>query len=73
MTWLAFGQLFASTGLLVTFLIQDAAELGETIIPFEVATGLSILGVLVFGVPAIGGFVVVGQMLREYGYCLRLY
>ena len=25
------------------------------------------------GIPAIGGFVVVGQMLQEYGNCTKLY
>jgi hypothetical protein len=27
---------------------------------------------LTFSAPAIGGFVVVGQMIREYGNCIRL-
>lgn len=28
---------------------------------------------ILVGIPAIGGFVVVGQMLRAYGNCTRLY
>ena len=27
---------------------------------------------LIFGAPALGGFVVVGQMVKEYGSCIKL-
>jgi hypothetical protein len=27
---------------------------------------------LMFGAPALGGFVVVGQMVKEYGSCIKL-
>jgi hypothetical protein len=40
--------------------------------PFEFAcSGLGL--VLVLAAPAVGGFVVVGQMLKAYGNCVRLY
>ncbi len=73
MTWLAFGQLFTSNGLLLPFFIEKPAKEFKTMTAFTVVAGFSLLGFLVFAVPALGGFVVVGQMLREYGYCLRLY
>ena len=73
MTWLAFGQLFTSNGFLVPLFLEMPAKEFKTMIAFTVVTGFSLLGALVFAVPALGGFVVIGQMLREYGYCLRLY
>lgn len=32
-----------------------------------------IFGIFFYAAPVIGGFVVVGQMLLEYGNCVRLY
>jgi hypothetical protein len=35
--------------------------------------GWALLGYMViFGAPAIGGLVVVGEMIREYGTCIQL-
>ena len=35
--------------------------------------GGRMLFVVVFGVPGVGGFIMVGKMLREYGNCVALF
>ena len=44
----------------------------------SLATGFEIdssgkLGMLFYGAPSIGGFVIVAQMLKEYGHCVQLF
>ena len=56
MTWLSFGSFFGF-GFRGTFSSDTKSSI--------------LLAVLFLGTPAIGGFVVVGQMLKEYGDCIR--
>jgi hypothetical protein len=62
MTWLAFG-------VIGSFL----ASLGIMRIRRDTRDVLNVLSlILLYAAPAIGGFVVVGQMLRSYGTCINL-
>ena len=58
MTWLAFG-----------IALGPCYALGKL---WDVDNDADI-GFLIYGAPAIGGFVVVGQMLNAYGRCIRIY
>lgn len=71
MTWYCFGVLLGPylkvimDGLVITPL--DAAESSKT------STSISfVLVILLYATPAIGGFVVVGQEIRQYGICERI-
>jgi hypothetical protein len=59
MFWIAFG---AYIGLIMEFSF-----------PFHSATiGTLVMGCVIYGAPAIGGMVVVGQEINSYGVCKRL-
>jgi hypothetical protein len=73
MTWLCFGQLFAANGILLPLIIAGNAKNTETMTGFVIAGVVSLLQMMILAAPAIWGFVVVGQMLRGYGSCIRLY
>ena len=51
-------------GMLVPTDKKDAQE--------HTALGVTVVYSLIFGAPALGGFVVVGQMVKEYGSCITL-
>jgi len=51
-------------GMLVPTDKKDAQE--------HTALGVTVAYSLIFGAPALGGFVVVGQMVKEYGSCITL-
>ena len=57
MTWLAIGIVYGPTTQIV-----DTSRFAQ-----------KLMWLIFFGTPAIGGFVVVGQMLKEYGNCVRLF
>jgi predicted benzoate:H+ symporter BenE len=66
MTWMVFGGLF---GPIIEWRRDELMNYGSS----TGAAQLSTIGFSAFfAVPAIGGFVVVGQMLIQYGACLRL-
>jgi hypothetical protein len=67
MAWLGTGQAFAIMYLLwMKFLDRIEAALGDnTLFVF-------LFGAVVCSVPAIGGFVVVGQMIHGYGICSQI-
>ena len=60
-SWLVFDQIFTSNGLAFSISHIDISE------PTQAAK--FVLGILVFCAPAIGGFVVVGRMILEFGTC----
>jgi hypothetical protein len=72
MTWLSFGAL----GPILNFWLKGAysptvgAKSVNVNVDKWVSPALSICMVLLWAVPAIGGFVVVGQMLESYGTCI---
>jgi len=63
MTWLAVGGF---VGLFVPFVDETLSSLRIGAV-FETALGLCL-----YSAPAIGGFIVVGQMLLEYGNCVQI-
>lgn len=63
MTWLAVGGFM---GLFVPFVDETLSSLRIGAV-FETALGLCL-----YSAPAIGGFIVVGQMLLEYGICVQI-
>jgi predicted benzoate:H+ symporter BenE len=66
MTWMVFGGLF---GPIIEWRRDELMSYGSS----TGAAQLSTVGIgAFFAVPAIGGFVVVGQMLVDYGACLQL-
>jgi hypothetical protein len=40
---------------------------------FSSFSGLSLIAIIIYCAPAVGGFIVVGQMLQNYGSCIRIY
>ena len=59
MTWLACSIVFGPS----TSTVIDSDDLG----------GIRKLACISYGAASIGGFVVVGKMIKEYGHCIRLY
>ena len=59
MTWLAFGVWYGYIFSLITPYLADSKP---TIFP----------ALMIYFVPAIGGFVVVAQMLMSYGSCIEI-
>ena len=87
MMWLGFG-LFTEVNLSDTFFYAavrvparrrrhcDLSERADANLQrmeclYPKATGITLR--LVCGIPAIGGLVVVGQMIRSYGSCIKIY
>ncbi|KAH6677092.1 hypothetical protein B0J14DRAFT_583468 [Halenospora varia] len=76
-TWLCFGQAFFSMGMLVLEGFELLAKNGinhengriHGIARYVFGFVPLIFGIFFYAAPAIGGFVVVGQMLLEYGNC----
>jgi hypothetical protein len=79
MTWLAFGitvgcardqQIAGYLGTFILLLIRTKNSLGRSW-----AIGASVIFTIIslmFGAPAVGGFVTVGQMVQAYGKCIRI-
>jgi hypothetical protein len=66
LTWMVFGGLF---GPIIEWRRDELMNYGSSTGVAQLSTvGFSAF----FAVPAIGGFVVVGQMLAQYGACLQL-
>jgi predicted benzoate:H+ symporter BenE len=66
MTWMVFGGLF---GPIIEWRRDELVSYGSSTWAAQMSTvGFGAF----FAVPAIGGFVVVGQMLASYGNCLQL-
>lgn len=67
LSWLAFGTFFGWLGPIITIKFFSALEKGIT----DIRTIATAIVYGLFFVPAIGGFVVVIQMLEAYGTCIR--
>ncbi len=61
MTWLSFGAI----GPFYVGIMRNLLDSGEELVGF-------VIGIFFYAAPAIGGFVVVGQMLRSYGTCINI-
>jgi hypothetical protein len=71
MTWLAFGIFW---GLFVGSIFDSRFDFDDDDDPYDCTRSFSaFFGRMFFCAPAIGGFVVVCQMLRNYGRCIRIY
>ena len=71
MTWLAIGILYGSLTANIDLMITSWAASRRAWAGAGAAFGRLTL-VLSYCAPAIGGFVVVGQMLMSYGHCIRV-
>jgi hypothetical protein len=73
MLWICWGQFWAFLGIYIPFLDDlDSTLSRQGHNPYQLLwSGLGF--VLILAAPAVGGFVVVGQMLKAYGNCVRLY
>ena len=65
MTWLVVGMIFGPFGFVWNTATIPAADFSEFLV-IAIISGI-------LCIPAVGGFVVVGQMLRDYGNCIRVY
>lgn len=72
MTWLAIGIYYGFTEPIIDFTNSFMARYRLFEVLFQISV-LGRLGLLLFAcAPAIGGFVVVGQMLMSYGHCIHI-
>ena len=73
MSWLAIGSYFGSQFLEIgMFAVRRKAERPSLRSLDQIDGYAEFLPYFAYSVPAIGGFVVVSQMLKEYGVCTRL-
>jgi MFS family permease len=63
-TWLVFGQCI---GIIIGLKIRDSH--GYRWKRWEIAA-IVIMMIIIYGAPAIGGFVIVGTMINEFGSCV---
>lgn len=68
MTWLSFGAIGPIILVILSWFNRDSKK-GENWIGFVIGC---IYIILFYAAPAIGGFVVVGQMLRSFGTCITI-
>ncbi|MCJ1431033.1 hypothetical protein MMC27_000383 [Xylographa pallens] len=72
MTWLVFGVVLGPITTMADFAgshsITGRGDLANSFV-LVYAVGIAIL----YAAPAIGGFVVVGEMIRQYGTCVQIY
>ena len=54
-------------------MLNESGSIMEFSFPFHSATiGTLVMGCIIYGAPAIGGMVVIGQEINSYGVCKRL-
>lgn len=66
------GQFMGFVGLQIHLAPQENSASGSSD-GISIVLGLLEAGFPLWAVPAIGGFVVVAQMLKAYGDCIRIY
>lgn len=69
MTWLAFGIIYGTIDPNLE-LIMTSAAIDDTLFVYFIINRLVLS--LILSVSAVGGFVVVGQMLVSYGHCIQI-